>query len=307
MWQMLPYEERVPDRQYHNLIQLILDQGISAPTPQGVDALTVIGPPPFRFKPENGFPMITERNLSPKTSDNLPVTIWQQAIGEIFAFVGGALTVTELEQFGCHWWKHFATEEKCAKRNLPTGHLGPGSYGGGFAHFPTKDGSEMNQWRVVIEQAKKFPHLRTLLVTDWIPQYIPRGPGYTQGVVVAPCHGIVVHLRIINRKLTLTMVQRSADVIIGVPSNMIQYMALALALSQVLDLELAEFVHFLIDAHIYEDQLPTAQKILERDPRPFPTISLNPRRNDLFEFRREDFELSDYHPHPGIKNIPVSV
>jgi len=304
MFTMKPYEERTPDCQYQDLLRLVLEQGELVETQQDVDALTIMGPPPLHFKFSNGFPMITERNLAPEIK---PVTIWQQAVGEIFAFVNGETTLAGLDKFGCHFWGNFATEKKCAKRGLPTGDLGPGSYGGGFAHFPTKDGGEMNQWTVIVDQAKDFPHLRTLMVTDWIPQYIPRGAKYDQKVVVAPCHGIVVHLRIINHQLTVTMVQRSADLVVGVPSNIVQYAALTLALGQVLKVEVKEFVHFMIDAHIYVDQVEAVNKMLAREPRVFPTIAVNPDINDLFDFRREDFELSDYSPHPGIKNIPVAI
>lgn len=304
MFAMKPYEERVPDIQYRDLLRLVLETGEKVETQQGVPARTIIGPSPLRYQFENGFPMITERNLAPVI---FPVTIWQQAIGEIWAFVNGAMTLEGLESFGCYWWRDFATEKKCAKRGLPVGDLGPGSYGGAFAHFPTKDGGEMNQWEVIIDQARDFPHLRTLLVTDWIPNYIPRGPKYEQKVVVAPCHGIIVHLRIINGQLTVTMVQRSADLVVGVPNNIVQYAALALAIGQVLEVKVKEFVHFMIDAHLYEDQLEAAVTMTHRAPQPFPTMTVNPNKDNLFTFRREDFVLSDYHPHPGIKNIPVAI
>lgn len=272
----------------------------------GVDAITVMGPPSLRYHFENGFPLLPDRNLNPAISDKLPVTIWQQALGEIFAFVNGATTCAELEKFGCYWWKNFATAEKCAKRGLTTGDLGPGSYGGAFAHFPTK-GGEMNQWEVVIDQAKMNPLLRTLLVTDWIPQYIPRGGKYEQKVVVVPCHGTATHLRIINGKLTLLMMQRSADLVIGVPSNIAQYAALAMAISQVLGIPVQEYVHCFSDAHIYVDHLDIVKKLLEREARVFPTMLMEDSKFNLFDFRREDFEIQDYNPHPGFKNIPVAV
>jgi thymidylate synthase len=260
----------------------------------------------MRFVFDNGFPMLTERNLAPAVSERLPVTIWQQAIGEILAFVNGATTLKELENSGCYWWKDWATQDKCKKRGLEAGCLGPGSYGGAFAHFPTKEGGEFNQWKVVLDQAITQPHLRTLFVTNWIPQYIPRGEGYQQKVVVAPCHGLV-HLRILEGKLTLHMIQRSADLVVGVPSNMIQYAALAMAIGQVLQLPVREYVHSFSDAHIYVDQIPAVEKMLNRQPRPFPTMRINNEKKDLFDFRREDFQLSNYYPHPGIAGIPVAI
>lgn len=302
-----PVEARRPDTQYRDLLEHVVRYGEQTPTQMEVDAITVMGPPPLRYRFENGFPLLTERNLNPPTSEKLPVTIWQQALGEVFAFINGATTCAELEKFGCHWWKNFATEKKCAKRGLATGNLGPGSYGGAFAHFPTKDGGEMNQWEVVIDQAKMNPLLRTLLVTDWIPQYIPRGGKYEQKVVVVPCHGTAVHLRILNGELTLLMLQRSADLVIGVPSNIAQYAALAMAIGQVLGIPVKEYVHCFSDAHIYANHLDIVKKLLEREPRVFPTILMESNKANLFDFRREDFEIEGYNPHPGFKNIPVAV
>ena len=135
-----PYSERTVDTQYQDLLREILAKGIRTPSQQGVDALTLIGPKPLHFKLENGFPLITERNMAPKISEKLPVTIWQQAIGEILGFANGARTQEELEKFGCYWWRWWVTKEKCEKRGLKEGDLGPGSYGAAFHDFPTADG-----------------------------------------------------------------------------------------------------------------------------------------------------------------------
>lgn len=306
MFKTKPFNERTPDSQYKNLLKHVLEHGEETATQMEENAITLIGPPPLRYRFENGFPLLPDRNLNPKPS-RYPVTIWRQAVGEIFAFINGAMTLEELESFGCYWWRDFITEKKCAKRGLPTGHLGPGSYGGGFAHFPTKGGGEMNQFAVVLDQARMNPLLRTLLVTDWIPFYIPRGEGYDQKVVVAPCHGIAIHLRVINGKLSVLMFQRSADLIVGVPSNIAQYAALTMAIGQVLDIPVYEYVHCFSDAHIYLHHLEIAEKLLDRESRPFPTINMNQAKKDLFAFRHTDFNLDDYHPHPGIKDIPVCV
>lgn len=303
---MKPVAERTPDNQYKELLREVLEKGIRTPSQQGVDALTLIAPKPMRFRLENGFPMITERNMNPAVSENLPVTVWQQAVGEIFAFVNGAHTVEELEKFGCHWWKMWCTEKKCAKRGLETGDLGPGSYGAAFHDFPTQDGGAFNQFKHIVEQIKEEPQLRTHFVTPWIPQYTGRGKGKQQKVVVCPCHGWL-NIRIIEGKLTLHMMQRSGDTPIGVPSNMVQYATLTLALAHVTNTVPFEFVHTISDAHIFVDQIPAVEKMLERESRPFPTMKINTDIKDLFEFRKEDFELSDYNPHPGIKGIPVAI
>jgi thymidylate synthase len=303
---MKSYNERTPDSQYQDLLREIIAKGVQTPSQQGVDAITVIGPKSLHFKLENGFPVITERNLAPKVSEKLPVTIWQQAIGEIFAFVNGARTQKELEKFGCFWWRWWVTKEKCEKRGLEEGDLGPGSYGAAFHDFPTADGGTYNQFKNIIEQIKEFPHLRTHFISPWIPQYTVRGKGKQQKVVVAPCHGWV-HIRIINNKLTLHMIQRSCDVPVGVPQNLIQYSALALAIAQVTGTEAYEYVHSFSDAHIYIDQMPAVEIMLAREPRALPTLKIISDKKDIFDFRFQDFELSDYNPHPGIKSIPVAI
>jgi thymidylate synthase len=303
---MKPVADRTIDRQYQDLLRLILEKGVRTPSQQGVDALTVIAPPPLRFRLDNGFPIINERNMDPKTSEHLPVTVWQQAIAEICAFMNGAHTVEELERFGCYWWKSWGTPEKCAKRGLAAGDLGPGSYGAAFHDFPMIDGKTFNQFKHIVEQIKEEPQLRTHFVTPWIPQYIGRGKGKQQKVVVAPCHGWI-HVRIIEGKLTLHMFQRSADVPVGVPSNMVQYAALTMMLAQATGTIPYEYIHSFSDAHIYVDQIPSVETMLSREPRPLATVTMDPTITDLFAFRKEHFTLTDYHPHPGIKGIPVAI
>lgn len=303
---MKPYNERTIDNQYQNLLREIIEKGVQTPSQQGVDAITLIGPKNLHFKLENGFPIINERNMAPKISERLPVTIWQQAIGEICAFINGARTLKQIEEFGCFWWGPWATEEKCKKRGLETGDLGPGSYGAAFHDFPTAEGETFNQYKHIVEQIIEEPQLRTHFVTPWIPQYVGRGKGKHQKVTIAPCHGWV-HIRIINGKLTLHMIQRSCDVPVGVPSNMIQYAALTMMIAQATNTIPYEYVHSFSDAHIYVNQMEAVNIMLEREPRALATMKMNPDKKDLFAFRYEDFELSDYNPHPGIKAIPVAI
>lgn len=303
---MKPVDERTPDTQYKNLLKQILDNGVRTESQQGTDAITLMGPNPMHFKLENGFPMITERNMNPKTSENLPVTIWQQAIGEMCCFINGGRTLKQLENFGCHWWSAWGTPEKCAKRGLEPGDLGPGSYGAAFHDFPTQDGGTYNQFQNIIEQIREIPHLRTHFITPWIPQYIIRGKGKQQKVVVAPCHGWI-HLRVIDNKLTLHMFQRSADVPVGVPANMIQYAALLMMIAKATKTVPYEFIHSFSDAHIYVDQVPAVETMLARESKVFPTINLDSSITDLFAFRKDHFTLADYNPHPGIRGIPVAV
>lgn len=296
-------EERIPDYQYQNLLREVLEKGKREKKGQmiGKDGkpagcVSHHGSTSMIFRLNNGFPIITERDIS---------SFWQKPIGELFGFINGVRTQKELEQFGCNWWKPWVTEKKCSKRGLETGDLGPGSYGAAFHDFPTVSGETFNQFKNMIEQIEEFPHLKTHFITPYIPQYTIRGTGKTQKVVVVPCHGLIF-VRIINNKLTLTMVQRAGDVLIGVPSNMIQYAALTLALAQVTGYEAYEYVHTIIDAHIYLDQIPFVEKVLSRKPFPFPKVQCV-NKEDIFAYRKDDFSVSEYFAHPSIRNIPVAI
>lgn len=290
--------QRTPDSQYKNLLKQILADGIVTKSQQEVDALTLIAPKPLRFKLENGFPIITERKIGER--------IWGQAIGEIIGFINGARTQADLEKYGCKWWKYWVTEEKCRKRGLEEGDMGPGSYGAAFHDFPTSEGVPYNQFQNIIEQIKEYPHLRTHFISPWVPQYTIRGKGKQQKVVVCPCHGWI-HIRIINNKLTLHMFQRSSDTPIGLPANLAQYAALTMMIAQATGYEAYEYVHSFSDAHIYVDQIEHVKTMLEREDRPFPLMKLNSDKKDLFDFRVEDFTLSEYDPHPAISDIPVAI
>lgn len=293
-WKMKPYEERTPDSQYQNILRLILNEGTKREkTWQGISDISFFGPPPMRFDLSNGIPLITEREIR----------FWPAAIGEIFAFVNGVRTQKEMEKFGCHWWKNWVTEKKCSEFNLPEGDFGPGSYGAAFHDFPCIDGSSFNQFEALIKKIRARPFERTHVISPWIPQYTI---SENRQVVVAPCHGWI-HIQIINGCLNLQMNQRSADFPIGVPSNMIQYAALTLALAQILDYKPGIFVHSFSDAHVYSNQIDAVKTIISREPKRFPTLTVNPEINNIFDFRPEHFSISDYHPHPAIPNIPVAV
>ncbi|HEX3082038.1 MAG TPA: thymidylate synthase [Candidatus Saccharimonadia bacterium] len=293
-----PYEERTPDGQYKAILQRILAEGEFSTTRQGPRAKTVIGVQ-MHFRLDNGFPLITDRSIK---------TFWQKPIGELCAFINGARTRDELAAFGCTWWDAWTSEEKTSKRGLAFGDIGPGSYGAAFHDFPTADGGSFDQFKHLVEQIKELPELRTHFVTPWIPQYIVRGKGKQQKVTIAPCHGWV-HVRIINDKLHLHMFQRSGDFPIGVPSNMVQYAALALMLESLTGYEAVEYVHTISDAHIYEDQIEYLTPMLDRESLRLPTVRLTEegkKITDIHDFRMEHFELEDYFPHPSIPKIPVA-
>lgn len=299
-----PYEEREISEQYKNLIREILEKGVKSPSPmvdkdgKEIDTIDYMGPTPIRFNIlENGAPVITERSIA---------GFWKSAVGELFAFVNGAHTQLELERFKCKWWKAWLTEAKCAKRGLEQGDLGPGSYGSAFANFPTNNGGSFNQFEEIIKQMKERPELKTHLITPWIPQYTIRNSDNQQKVVVAPCHGWI-HFRIFGDMLDMVMWQRSCDVLIGCPSNWVQYSALLIAMAEVLGLVPHEFIHMISDVHIYENQLPWVEEILSRKSHAFPTLTLVNKHKNIQDYRPDDFELNDYHAEETIKGIPVGV
>jgi thymidylate synthase len=289
---------REPDSQYRQMLERIVASGAAVPTRQGPAALTLMQQT-MRFDLPNGFPVITERSVK---------SFWRKPIGELCAFINGATTLDELADFGCDWWGEWATPQKTSSRGLPPGHLGPGSYGGAFRHFPAADGSGFDQFAHLVEQIRELPNDRTHFVSPWIPQYQVRGRGKTPRTTIAPCHGWV-HVRVIGGNLHLHMFQRSGDVPVGVPANMIQYAALLLMLEQLTGITAAVYYHTISDAHIYENQVDSVMVMLGRQARRLPTVVLTEegaKVNDIHDFRAEHFELSDYEPHPAISSIPVA-
>lgn len=286
-----PLKERKPDLQYRHLLWLIKEKGEVVETQQEHPALCLFGHQ-MRFRLDNGFPIITERDLVSGTK-----SIFHQSLGELFAFLHGARTQQELEEFGCFWWKDWVTPEKCAKRGLEPGDLGDGSYGAAWAHFPTKDGGEFNQIQHLVEQIKELPHLRTHFVSSWIPQYNGRGQEKIQKVVVVPCHGWF-HVRInpATHELSLHHFQRSADVPVGLTCNLIEYAALTLMLAQVAGYKAKELVYTLSDAHIYFGQMNDVDDMLATEPQLLPTVMVNPEVKNLLDFRQKDFLVQDYQP-----------
>lgn len=292
------YADRAPDSQYRTILGAILEHGAATPTRQGPDALTLMQQT-MSFDLANGFPVITERSMA---------RFWRKPIGELCAFINGATTLDELAEFGCDWWGPWASEGKTSRRGLPPGGLGPGSYGGAFHDFPTVEGNGFDQFKHLVEQLTELPNDRTHFVSPWIPQYQTRGTGKVPKTTISPCHGWV-HVRVIGGRLHLHMFQRSGDVPVGVPSNMIQYAALLLMLEHLTGIPAARYYHTLSDAHVYADQVDSVKVMLDRELRRLPTVTLNEsgrQVKDIHEFRGEHFDLADYEPHAAIGSIPVA-
>lgn len=291
-----PFAERTPDRQYRDLLTLIGDGGEEVDTQQEAAAKKWIGQL-LRFPLANGFPIITERDLVDSGDSR---SQFEMAIAELCAFLNGAQTLTEMKRFGCGWWARWVTPEKCAKRGLESGDLGPGSYGAAWRRFPTAGGAPFDQITTLLEQIEELPHLRTLEVSPWIPQHIPRGKGRQQKVVVAPCHGwFHVHINTRTREMTLVHRQRSADAPVGLVFNFIQYAALLLMLAQVTGYVPKELVYFVDDAHIYIKQMEDVERLLATTPQRFPTVEIDPEVKDIFAFRPHHFHVKEYHPQNG--------
>lgn len=282
---------------YRDVLHDVHAFGVPVPTPQGQPAYTLMQQT-MAYNLAFGFPVITERSLKGS---------WRKAIGEICAFINGATTIQELEKFGCDWWRPWATIEKTTKRGLEPASLGPASYGGAFHSFPMagSDGRGFDQFANLVEQIRSFPTVRTHFVSPWIPYWQVRG---SEKSTIAPCHGWI-HVRIIDKYLNLHMIQRSGDVPVGVPFNMVQYSALMLMLCHLTGATPGTYYHTISDAHIYQNQMNDVALMLHRGTRRLPDMYLNEdgkQVTDIHDFRSEHFELRNYNPYPGLR-IPVSV
>jgi len=295
---MKPFEERLPDHQYRNVLEKIMNEGRDVLPIHGEKARMITGVQ-LRYNIDNGFPVITERDLSGH--------FFRGAIAEHIAFLNGARTQQELERYGCKWWKRWVTKERCALFGLAEGDLGDGSYGMAWASFPTKEGESFNQIKEVLRQLKERPYLRTHFISPWIPQYTIQHDGLRRKVVVAPCHGWIHILAFPESKeVSIHHFQRSADFPVGVPFNIIQYASFGLMISQLTGYDLKEVVYTFSDAHIYESQFNDVKKLLSREPKRLPTVKIDQTVTDIFDFKPEHFTLEDYHPHPKM-TIPTPV
>ncbi len=296
---MKPYDVRTPDTQYRDLLKLIMEKGRDVMPIHGIGARSIVGHQ-MRFDIANGFPLITERDAT---------KIFPGALGEHIGFLNGAHTLDDLKQYGMPavYWDKWVTKEKCADFGLPEGELGAGSYGAAWGEFPTAEGKPFNQIAHVVKQIKERPYLRTHFVTPWIPQYTLQHEGLTRKVVVAPCHGwIHIFTYPDTKEVVIHHFQRSADIPIGVVSNIVQYAAFGMMLAQVIGYTMKELVHTFSDAHIYHNQFEAVEKLLSREPKRFPTVTLDSSVTDIFAFRPNHFTLTDYNPHPKML-IPTAV
>ncbi len=309
-----PYGERTPDTQYQELLRDIQKNGQDkVPIHARLDENKGTGHHNSKevtgkmlsYDMSNGFPILTERNLK---------KAFKGALGEVIGFLNGAETLEELESFGMPkvWWESWVTKEKCDIWGLPQGHLGGGSYGASLGKFTTGSKEIFNQVDAVMNQMKKMPFLRTHIMTTWNPALSMGDPdqGFPRKVVVAPCHGNFLHFTLFDEKkeLQLTHTQRSADVPVGLQFNIIEWAALGLMAAHILGYKFTKYTHFLSNPHYYDLQEESVDKLLSRDPRPFPTVRIETDRKieRLQDFRPGDFVVEDYDPHPWL-SIPTPI
>jgi len=297
-----PLAERTPDTQYRNHCQLALEIGVRSETQQSrkkgeLERATYSIPfsETSVYNIENGFPMETCRKIG------------KAGINEGFAIlVNGVRTNDELNaEWGVPFWNStFADPKKCLKRGLEQGDLGPASYA--VLHdFPIPGGT-FNQIQAVIDQIRELPHLKTHTMTTLYPPGIFRGKGKVQQVVTVPCHGTIINLLILGGKLNYETVWRSTDLAVGEAHDRIAHAALWLAFCHVLGYSPGIMSITYLNAHYYENQREAMEEIVSREPRPFPTVTLREPPDNIEKFRKWNFDITDYNPHPAIDGIPVS-
>ncbi|HET6756531.1 MAG TPA: thymidylate synthase [Burkholderiales bacterium] len=263
-------------REYLNLMQRILDRGAQKSDRTGTGTLSLFGEQ-MRFDLAQGFPLVTTKKVHVKS-----------LVHELLWFLRGETNTSYLRENGVTIWDEWADKR---------GELGP-VYGYQWRSWPAADGRHIDQLTEVIEELKRFPHSRRLIVSAWNVADIPK-------MALAPCHAFF-QFYVADEKLSCQLYQRSADVFLGVPFNIASYSLLTLMVAQVCNLKLGEFVHTFGDVHLYLNHLEQAREQLRREPMALPTMKLNPAVKNLFEFRYEDFTLQGYEPHPLIK-APVAV
>lgn len=263
-------------KQYLDLLDRVLKEGTEKGDRTGTGTISVFGHQ-MRFNLKDGFPCLTTKKLHLKS-----------IIHELLWFLKGDTNIKYLQDNGVRIWNEWADE------NGDLGHI----YGYQWRSWPDYQGGHIDQITEVINTIKNNPNSRRILVSAWNVADI-------NNMNLPPCH-ILFQFYVANGKLSMQLYQRSADIFLGVPFNIASYALLLLMVAQVTGLEPGEFVHTLGDAHIYLNHLEQVKLQLSREPRPLPKMKINPDVKEIFDFKFEDFELTDYNPHPHIKGA-VSV
>jgi thymidylate synthase len=263
-------------QQYHDLMRHVLEHGVDKSDRTGVGTRSVFGYQ-MRFNLGEGFPLVTTKKVH-----------WKSVVYELLWFLRGETNIRYLRENGVTIWDEWAD---------PEGELGP-IYGKQWRSWEGADGQTIDQLSWVVEEIKRNPDSRRLVVSAWNVADLPK-------MALAPCH-VLFQFYVAQGRLSCQLYQRSADIFLGVPFNIASYALLTLMVAQVTGLQPGEFIHTLGDAHLYHNHFEQARLQLSREPRPLPTVRLNPAVRDLFAFTYDDIELVGYHPHPRIP-APVAV
>jgi thymidylate synthase len=255
-------------KQYHDLLQHILDHGTVKADRTGTGTKSVFGYQ-MRFDLEEGFPLVTTKKLHLRS-----------IIHELLWFLAGDTNVKYLQENGVRIWNEWADEN---------GDLGP-VYGKQWVSWQTIDGRAINQIERAVDMLKSNPDSRRIMVSAW-------NVGELEEMALMPCHALF-QFYVADGRLSCQLYQRSADVFLGVPFNIASYALLTMMMAQVTGLKPGEFVHTFGDVHIYSNHLEQVRLQLSRDPRPLPTMKINPEVKNIFEFQYEDFTLENYNPLP---------
>ena len=231
----------------------------------------------MRFDLSKGFPLVTTKKCHLRS-----------IIHELLWFLQGDTNIEYLKQNGVSIWDEWADQD---------GNLGP-VYGYQWRSWPSASGKHVDQITQLIDQIKSNPDSRRLIVSAW-------NVGEIENMALPPCHAFF-QFYVANGKLSCQLYQRSADIFLGVPFNISSYALMTMMIAQVCNLELGDFVHTFGDAHLYSNHFEQANLQLSRETRSLPTMKINPKVKNIFDFKFEDFELIDYNPHPHIK-APVAI
>ena len=263
-------------RPYLDLMQHVLDHGHKKSDRTGTGTLSVFGYQ-MRFDLSQGFPLVTTKKCHLRS-----------ILHELLWFLKGDTNIKYLQDNQVTIWDEWADT---------SGNLGP-VYGYQWRSWPTADGRHIDQIAQVIEQIKRTPDSRRLIVSAW-------NVGEIDKMKLPPCHAFF-QFYVADGKLSCQLYQRSADIFLGVPFNIASYALLTMMVAQVCNLKLGDFVHTLGDAHLYSNHLAQAREQLSRTPRPLPSMKMNSAVSNIFDFKFDDFTLEGYDPHPAIK-APVAV
>jgi thymidylate synthase len=258
-------------KQYHELMQRVLSEGVKKEDRTGTGTLSVFGHQ-MRFNLEEGFPLVTTKKCHMKS-----------IVHELLWFLMGDSNIKYLKDNGVSIWDSWADE---------SGNLGP-VYGVQWRSWKTHDGRTVDQITNLIEMIKTNPDSRRLIVNAWNVSDVDK-------MALPPCH-TMFQFYVANNKLSCQLYQRSGDIFLGIPFNIASYALLTMMVAQVCGLGLGDFVHTIGDAHLYMNHLEQTHEQLKRKPFALPKMKINPDVKDIFGFKFEDFELQNYEFHPHIK------